>query len=90
MGCIRVVLVNADRILLDSNVAKEADYRLYLTPKYVETGSWFQMIKIQSQRIGTIRVGESFSLNLPEEVDTKSYQAVLMQFEAIGQFIVAA
>ena len=60
-----MIMVDLDRILLDSNVAKGADYRSYLTPKYVETGSWFQMIKIQSQRIGSIRVGESFSLNLP-------------------------
>ena len=67
MGLIRVIIVDVDRILLDSNVAKGADYRLYLIPKYVETGSWFQMIKIQSQRIGTIRVGESFSLNLQDE-----------------------
>ena len=38
MGCTGVIMVNADRILLDSNVAKETDYRLYLNPKYVETG----------------------------------------------------
>ena len=61
-------MVDVDRILLDSNVAKGADYCLYLTPKYVETGPSFQMIKVQSLRIGLIRAGESFSLNLPEEV----------------------
>ena len=83
-------MVNADRILLDSNVAKEADYRLYLNPKYVETWSCFQMIKLQTQRIGPIRAGESFLLNLPEEVDVKNYQAVLMSFEAFGKFITAA
>ena len=38
MGCIRVIMVDADRIFLDSNVVKGADYRLYLIPKYVETG----------------------------------------------------
>ena len=57
-----------DRILFDSNVAKGADYCLYLTPKYVETGSRFQMPEVQSLRIGLIRAGESFSLNLPEKV----------------------
>ena len=31
-------MVNADRIWLDGKVASEPDYRLYLTPKYVETG----------------------------------------------------
>ena len=48
------------------------------------------MIKLQSLRIWPIRAGETFSLNLPEEVDVKNYQAVLIQFEAFGQFITAA
>ena len=48
------------------------------------------MIKEQFLRIGLIRAGESFSLNLPEEVDVKNYQAVLIQFDAFGQFITLA
>ena len=68
MGCIRVIMVNADRILLDSNVVKETDNNLHLTPKYFETESGFQMIKVKSLRIGSIRAGESISLNLSEEV----------------------
>ena len=38
MDSIRVIMVDVDRIFLYSNVATGADYRLYLTPKYVETG----------------------------------------------------
>ena len=90
MGCIRVIMVNVDRILLDSNVVKEIDNNLYLTPKYFETESGFQMIKVKSLRIGSIRAGESFSLNLSEEVGVKNYQMILIQFEAFGQFITAA
>ena len=47
-----MIRVDVDRILLDSNVAKGADYCLYLTPEYVETGPRFQMIKVQSLQIG--------------------------------------
>ena len=83
-------MVNVDRILLDSNVANWADYRLYLTSKYVETGPSFQMIKVQSLRISFIRAGEGFPLNLPKEVDVKNYQAILIQFEAFGQLITLA
>ena len=89
MGYIRVIMANADRILLDSNVVKETVNNLYLTPKYFETESRFQMIKVKSLRIGPSRAGESFSLNLSEEVDVKNYQVVLIQFEAFGQFITA-
>mgnify|MGYP001330655995 CR=1 FL=1 len=48
------------------------------------------MIKLRPLRIGPIRAGGSFSLNLPEEVDMKHCQAVLIQFEAFGQFITMA
>ena len=41
MGCIGVIMVNADRIWLDGKIAPGPDYRLYLTPKYVETGAGF-------------------------------------------------
>ena len=84
-----MIMVNADRILVDSNVVKVTGYRLYLIPKYVETEPYFQMIKVKSLRIGPIRAGQSFSLNLPDEVGVKNYQAVLVQFEAFGQFITA-
>ena len=83
-------MVNLDRILLDSNVANGADYCLYLTSKYVETGSSFQMIKVQSLRSSSITAGEGFPLDLPKEVDVKNYQAVLTQFEAFGQLITLA
>ena len=83
-------MVNADRILFDSNVVKETVNNLYRTPKYFEAESRFQMIQVKSLRIGSIRAGESFSLNLSEEVDVKNYQVALIQFEAFGQFITAA
>ncbi len=48
----RVIMVNADCIWLDGKIAPGPDYRLYLTPKYVETGAGFQNINAQSVQIG--------------------------------------
>ena len=48
------IVVNADRIWFDGKVAPGPDYRLCLTPKYVETGPRFQTIKAQSLQIGPI------------------------------------
>ena len=50
-----VVMVNTDRIWLGGKVALGPDYRLYLAPKYVETGPRFQAIMAQSLQIGPIR-----------------------------------
>ena len=85
-----VVMVNADRIWLDGKVAPGPDYRLYLAPKYVETGPGFQTIKAQSLQIGPIKAFENFSLDLPDGVDVTNYRAVLICCEAFGQFITAA
>ena len=49
-----MIMVNADGIWLDGKVAPGRDYRLYLTPKYVETGPGLQTIKSQSLQIGPI------------------------------------
>jgi len=84
------VMVNADRIWLDGEISPGPDYRLYLTPKYVETGADFHEIKAQSIRIGAIKAFKNFSLAVPAEVDMAAYPAVLIWCEAFGQFITAA
>jgi len=53
-------MVNADRIWLDRKVAPGPDYRLYLTPKYVETRLRFQTIRAQSLQIGLIIAFDQF------------------------------
>ena len=69
-----MIMVNADRIWLDGKVAPGSDYCLYLTLKYVETGTGFQTIKAQSQQIRPIKVVENFSLDLPDGVDLTNYR----------------
>ena len=85
-----LILVSADRIWLDGKVALPPDYRLYLTPKYVENGPGFQTIEAQSLQIGPTKAFENFSLDLPDGVDVRKYRAVLIWCEAFGQFITAA
>ena len=85
-----MIMVNADRIWLDGKVAPRPDYRLYLTPKYVETGVGFQNIEAQSIQIGPVKVFENFSLDLPDGLDATNYRAVLIWCEAFEQFITAA
>ena len=59
LDCFEVIMLNADRISLDGKVAPRPDYRLYLTPKYVETGCGIQTITAQSLQIGPIKAFES-------------------------------
>ena len=85
-----VIMINADRIWFDGKLALGPDSRLYLTPKYVETGSRFQKINALSLQIGPIKVFENFSLDLSNGVNLTNYRVVLVWCEAFGQSITAA
>lgn len=85
-----VIMANADRIWLGGEISPGPDYRLYLIPKYVETGAEFLQIKADSTQIGPIKAFENFALDIPADVEVTNFPAVLIWCEAFGQFITAA
>ena len=85
-----VIMANANQIWLDGENSPGPDYRLYLTPKYVETGAEFLQIKADSTQIGPIRAFENFALDIPAGVEASNFPALLIWCEAFGQFITAA
>ena len=85
-----VIMANADHIWLDGEISPGPDYRLYLIPKYVETGAEFLQIKADSTQIGPIKAVENFALDIPADVEASNFPAVLIWCEAFGQFMTAA
>ena len=85
-----MIMANADQIWLDGEISPGPDYRLYLIPKYVETGVEFLQIKADSTEIGPIKAFENFALDIPADVEASNFLAVLIWCEAFGQFITAA
>lgn len=75
------------RATLEGKVSPGPDYRLYLTPSYVETGDGFRAIKSQSVEIARIKGFENFSYELPSGVDINAYGGVLVWCERFGQYI---
>ena len=53
-------MVNDTHIWLDGEIAPGPDYRLYLTPSFVETEEGFLAIKAESWRIGAVKAFENF------------------------------
>jgi hypothetical protein len=85
-----VIMANADQIWLDGEISPGPDYRLYLIPKYVETGGEFLQIKADSTQIGPIKAFENFALDIPADVEVNNFLAALIWCEAFGKFITAA
>lgn len=84
------IMVNDTLIWLDGEIAPGPDYRLYLTPSFVETKADFLAIKDQSVMVSPIKAYKNFSVDIPAGITARSYPAVLIWCEAFGAFITAA
>lgn len=71
-------------------LAPGPDYKLYLTPSFVEDEASFEAIKDQSLQIGDIKTFDGAILPLPEGVDLTAYTSVVIWCESFGEFITAA
>lgn len=84
------VRVSNERIWLDGSISPGPDYRLYLTPSFVEDEASFEAIKAQSKQVSEIKAYENFSVDVPAGVDVSAYPALIIWCEAFGEFITAA
>ena len=82
--------ISNDSIGFVGELAPGPDYRLYLSPVFVETEAAFAANKAQMVQIAPIRTFENFLVALPESVDPAAYSTAIVWCESFGQFISAA
>jgi len=85
-----VVSISPRAVVLAGELAPGPDYKLYLSPEFVETESEFNRLKPSMVRIGDIKTFKNFVVAVPESVDPGHYSAVIVWCETFGQFITAA
>lgn len=84
------VTVGPQSVTLMGSLAPGPDYKLYLSPEFVETEADFMRLKAQMALVGDVRTFENFVVRIPESVDVLSYNAVIVWCESFEQFITAA
>ena len=84
------VSIGRSAISLMGKVAPGPDYKLYLSPEFVETEEDFARIKARSVRVGDVKTFENFIISVPETVDVSRYSTVIVWCETFSQFITAA
>lgn len=84
------VFVARDRISLRGKVAPGPDYKLYLSPEFLETEADFARLKPRMVRVGEVKTFENFIVALPPSVDPAAFSTVVVWCESFGQFITAA
>jgi hypothetical protein len=83
------VSVSAQAISLDGKLAPGPDYKLYLSPEFVETEADFNRLKPRMRRVGDVKTFDNFVVPLPAGVDPSQYTTVIVWCETFGQFITA-
>jgi hypothetical protein len=84
------VTVGPKTVALRGKLAPGPDYKLYLSPEFVETESRFAELKPRMRRVGDVKTFDGFAVALPADVDLAAYTTVIVWCETFGQFITAA
>jgi len=84
------VSVSRTSIALAGELAPGPDYKLYLSPEFVETEADFKRLKPSMVRVGDVKTFKNFVVTVPEAVDPARYDTVIVWCETFSQFITAA
>ncbi len=85
-----VVSVSPKAISLAGRLAPGPDYKLYLSPQFVETEADFKRLKTSMARVGDVKTFENFIVPVPAGIEPEKFSAVIVWCETFSQFITAA
>jgi len=85
-----VISIGDKFISLQGEVAPGPDYKLYLSPEFVETEAEFLKIKDKMVQVGNVKTFKNFIVSVPESIDPNSYNTAIVWCESFGEFISAA
>ena len=84
------VFVGPSSISHEGALAPGPDYRLYLSPEFVETEARFNELKSQMALVGDVKTFDGFLVAVPPGIDPAQYSSVIVWCETFGEFITAA
>ena len=84
------VSIGRRHIAFEGKLAPGPDYKLYLSPEYVETKEGFLRMKPQMVRVADVKTFENFLVAVPEGIDPARYKAAIVWCETFSMFITAA
>jgi hypothetical protein len=84
------VSVGSGAVTLMGKLAPGPDYKLYLSPEFVETEADFNRLKATMVRVGDVKTFDNFVVYLPPDIDVSNFNSVIVWCESFGQFITSA
>jgi len=71
-------------------LAPGPDYKLYLSPEFVETEEDFKRLKPQMALVGDVKTFSNFLVKVPPGVSPSKYTTVIVWCETFSEFITSA
>jgi hypothetical protein len=84
------VSLSTSAITFMGELSPGPDYKLYLSPEFIETEVDFNQLKAQMIQVGEIKTFDNFVVNLPEGVILEEFNSVIVWCETFGEFITSA
>ena len=82
--------IGPSRIAFSGRLAPGPDYRLYLSPVFIETERAFIEQKQSMKEVGAINTFDGFLIDIPTRVDAATYTTAIVWCETFDQFITSA
>lgn len=84
------IYVGRRSISLEGTISPGPDYKLYLSPEFVETEGDFTRLKNTMVRVGDVKTFDNFIVPVPDFIDPREFTTVIVWCESFGQFITSA
>jgi hypothetical protein len=85
-----IVSIGRHYITLQGKIAPGPDYKLYLSPEFVETEAEFIRLKPNMVKVGDVRTFENFIVSVPDTIDPNNFNTVIVWCESFDEFITSA
>ena len=79
--------IGKESVSFKGSLAPGPDYKLYLSPEFVETEADFKRLKDKMALVNDIKTFDGFIARIPSSVDPSKYDAAIVWCESFGQFI---
>lgn len=84
------VALSPEAITFTGKLAPGPDYKLYLSPVFVETEADFNRYKSSMVRVGDVKTFNNFIVDVAAGIDVSEFNTVIVWCESFGEFITAA
>jgi len=84
------VSIGSESITFTGQLAPGPDYKLYLSPEFVESEVDFNRLKSKMVHVGDVRTFENFVVQVSPDINPSNFTSVIVWCESFGQFITSA